>query len=90
MSEELLEAPVPRRQRGPLYRYRFILILGLASILLGVYVGNLLFGANSIEVLWALADEERRLNADVASLKNENAHLQKAYFEQQQLQGNQP
>jgi len=58
------------------------LVLFVTAILLfGVYVGNLLFGANSLEVLLKLKARENELERRVERLRESNAKLQKEYFE---------
>lgn len=53
-----------------------ILVLGV-----GIYMGMLLYGTNSLEVLLSLQDYEEHLQQDIEKLRNENAQLQKDYFE---------
>lgn len=48
---------------------------------MGIYIGNLLFGANSLEVLLHLKSHEQSLKQRVEQLQRENARLQKEYFE---------
>ncbi len=55
-------------------------------IILGVYIGNLLFGKDSIEVLLELENKKSALKREVQRLKEENAKLQKEYFELKQLE----
>ena len=51
----------------------------------GVYVGMLLYGSNSIEVLFGLQDYETYLQSETARLKNQNAELQREYFELKEI-----
>ncbi len=55
-------------------------------IFLGVYIGVLLFGENSLEVLFQLEEYEDYLINETDRLKLENAALQKEYFELKGLQ----
>ncbi len=55
-------------------------------IFLGVYIGILLFGENSLEVLFQLEEYEDYLISETDRLKLENAALQKEYFELKGLQ----
>ncbi len=55
-------------------------------ILVSVYIGYLLFGPNSLEVLLQLNSQEKALKRSIQYLKKENAHLQKEYFELKQLE----
>ena len=58
----------------------FIIIL-----IIGVYIGKLLYGTNSLEVLLELQDYEYYLQSDVSRLKSENAALQKEYFKLKEI-----
>ncbi len=56
-------------------------VLALAVVVLGLYVGNVLFGDRGLGVLLGLRAKKRELQSSVESLKNSNAALQKEYFE---------
>ena len=60
-------------------------ILFVVVILLGIYLGVLLYGTNSLEVLFGLQDYENYLQNEVVRLKNENAQLQREYFELKEI-----
>lgn len=47
----------------------------------GLYVGSLLFGVDSLSVLNELKQKEKTLTVNIEKLKEENAKLQKEYFE---------
>ena len=62
------------------------LILAVFLVLaLGIYIGILLFGDNSLEVLLGLEEYESYLQDEVDRLKRENAALQKEFFELKEL-----
>ncbi len=61
--------------------FAFWLVLLLAVLVLGIYIGTLFFGTNSLEVLLDLRKKENELNYKVEQLRSENAQLQKEYFE---------
>lgn len=63
---------------------KFILLF-LIIIVLGVYIGILLYGTNSLEVLLNLEDYDTYLQDEINRLKNENAQLQKEYFELKEI-----
>jgi cell division protein FtsB len=63
---------------------KFLIALCLV-LALGTYIGILLFGDNSLEVLLELEEYERYLQDEIGRLKAENAHLQKEYFELKEL-----
>ena len=70
------------------YSSRFVLKLfaiGIVVILFGVYVGDILFGRSSLDVLLGLQSDRDALEQRVHELKQENAALQKEYFELRQL-----
>jgi hypothetical protein len=58
----------------------FSLVIGL-----GIYLGILLYGNSSLEVLFGLEDYENYLQDEVVRLKNENAELQREYFELKEI-----
>ncbi len=83
--EELLEyKDFEKRKDGRLYLKAVALIT--IVILFGIYIGNLLFGDNSLEMLLNLQQTRDKLQIQTESLKKENAKLQKEYFELKQLQ----
>ncbi len=70
------------------YKNRLILkmvALGIVVILFAIYVGNVLFGKSSLDVLLNLQAQKENIQKEVIELKEENAKLQKQYFELKQL-----
>ena len=63
---------------------RFLLLL-LIVLALGIYIGVLLYGTNSVEVLFGLQDYESYLDGEIFRLKHENAELQREYFELKEI-----
>jgi len=61
------------------------LLLFFIILVFGIYIGILLYGTNSFEVLLNLQDYENYLQTDVSRLRDENAALQKEYFELQEI-----
>jgi len=68
--------------------FNFLKVLSafLLIILLGVYIGKMLFGKDSVEVLFDLENKKESLKREVQRLKEENAKLQKEYFELKELE----
>ena len=52
---------------------------------LGVYLGILFYGTNSLEILFGLESYEVYLQDEVNHLKLENAELQREYFELKEI-----
>jgi len=52
---------------------------------LGVYLGVLLYGTSSLEILFGLEDYSVYLQDEVSRLKLENAELQREYFELKEI-----
>lgn len=70
------------------HKKRFIAklaIFGLLVIFFGMYIGDMLFGKSSLDVLLGLQADKENLQQRVLELKSENAYLQKEYFELKQL-----
>lgn len=55
-------------------------------VFLGIYLGVILFGENSILALWHIKQEKRELTKEIADTKNKNQELQKEYFLLKQLE----
>lgn len=51
----------------------------------GIYLGLLLYGTNSIEILLGLQEYQEYLQNEIVRLKTENAELQREYFELKEL-----
>lgn len=64
--------------------FKFV-VLTLIVLCAGVYVGILLYGTNSVEILLGLQDYENFLQNEIVRLKTENASLQKEYFELKEI-----
>jgi len=61
------------------------LILILLVLGLGVYLGAVLYGTNSLEVLFGLQEYENYLQSEINRLKTDNAELQREYFELKEI-----
>jgi len=82
--EELEDITKKDDQKGPLF---YVKVLSLVVVVagFGIYVGDLLFGKSSLDVLLNLQTDKETLSQKVINLKNENAILQKEYFELKDL-----
>lgn len=63
---------------------KFFLLFALV-VALGIYLGVLLYGANSLEILFGLQEYDAYLQGEVDRLKLENAELQRDYFELKEI-----
>jgi len=61
------------------------IFLFMIVIFLGIYLGVLLYGTSSLEVLFGLQEYENYLSSEVVRLKDENAELQRQYFELKEI-----
>ncbi len=51
----------------------------------GVYIGSLLYGTNSLQVLMKLDDYHDYLQDEIHTLKKQNAQKQREYFELKEI-----
>ncbi len=63
---------------------KFLVALGIV-LTVGIYLGSIFFGNNSLSVLLDLEEHQDYLIEDIERLKSENAALQKQYFELEEL-----
>jgi len=84
-SSEIPEELPPGSWLG--FSLRSLLLIFLGILLFGLYVGVLLFGENSVEVLNSLHREKAQLVAQKEKLQQENQRLQKRYFELLEITG---
>jgi uncharacterized membrane protein YciS (DUF1049 family) len=64
--------------------FKFFSLIAIV-VALGIYLGVLLYGTNSIEVLLNLQEYEVYLQEQVDELKVQNAQLQREYFELKEI-----
>ena len=65
-----------------LTKFLFLVFIVLG---VGIYLGILLYGTNSLEILFGLQDYEEYLQTEISRLRDENAELQKEYFELKEI-----
>jgi len=61
----------------------FIFVLIILAF--GIYIGTVLYGTNSLEILFGLEEYEVYLQDEIIRLKEENAELQREYFELKEI-----
>ncbi len=68
---------------------KFIIVAAISiavTLFLANHVADLLFGKNSLEVYTSLNKKETHLKDEIKRLQQENARLQKEYFELKNLE----
>lgn len=79
---KILEEYDRRTRRSYFFKSFFSYAVAIACVVaFGIYVGNMMFGKRSLDVMLALQAQKERLAEDVEILKKRNAQLQKEYFE---------
>lgn len=87
MSEILKEYDENEIRRSYSFKnFLRLFIITIIVILFGIYIGNMMFGKRSLDVMLNLQDQRERLKKDVEILKKYNAELQKTYFELKDLE----
>ena len=87
MSEilEEFEEEIGKRDSKGVFFYLKIFSLLVVVVGFGIYVGDMLFGKSSLDVLLNLQADKEILQKSVEAFKQENAILQKEYFELKDL-----
>ena len=62
-----------------------MILIASFVIIIGIYLGNIFFGKNSVDALWQIQEYESSLAQEVKQLKQENALMQKEYFELKEI-----
>lgn len=83
LDEIEAEQSLPARYLG--MSWQKLGVMTLIVIFSGVYIGIILFGENSLQVLLNLEEYESFLHEEVKELKTENSNLQKELFELKEL-----
>lgn len=73
-----------RGKKSPSFYIKIFTLL-IVVVAFGIYIGDMLFGKSSLDVLLDLKTQKSNLQINVENLKNENAVLQKEYFELKEL-----
>jgi len=84
LLEEFEEDINKRDSNGPSFYLKIFSLLVLV-VGFGIYVGDMLFGKSSLDVLLNLQSQKQMLSRSIENLKQENAVLQKEYFELKDL-----
>ena len=84
---EVLDEFDDENEEGKSTALFYLKILSLIVVVLGfgLYIGDVLFGKSSLDILLNLQEDKDTMMAKIKSLKEENAILQKEFFELRQL-----
>ena len=82
---EEFEEKIDKRDAKGVSFYLKILSLLVVVIGFGIYIGDMLFGKSSLDVLLGLQTDKQALEKSIEILKQKNAILQKEYFELKDL-----
>ena len=87
MHEELLKDDIPKTlaQKYLGISWKRLIVISVIVIAFGIYIGDLLFGDNSLTAFLDLQEYQENLGSEVKKLKEENALMQKEYFELKEL-----
>ena len=76
-----------KQNKNIIKKFSLIATLSVAiTIFLGYHVSNILFGDNSLEVYSSLKNKKEYLQSEIKRLQQDNAFLQKEYFELKNLE----
>jgi len=78
ITDEISQNPAKRESGFSFLQVVFLIFLVLLA---AVYMGETLFGKNSLDVLLSLRKQQKILDSKIARISKENAILQKKYFE---------
>ena len=79
ITDEISGTSGEKRESG--FSFLQVVFLILLVLLAAVYMGETLFGKNSLNVLISLKKQQHILDVKIARISKENAILQKKYFE---------
>jgi len=79
VTDNLLKENV--QQEGSNDSFLTPILIALCVVMAAMFIGEMLFGKNSLEVYLALQKDQATLEKKIHHLKNKNAALQKEYFE---------
>ncbi|MBE3021998.1 septum formation initiator [Campylobacter sp. 7477a] len=84
---EILEEYDKKSKRSYFFKsfFRHTVVI-VCVIVFAIYIGNMMFGKRSLDVMLSLQSKKERLAEDVEILKKRNAKLQKEYFELKELE----
>ena len=80
-----MTSPASSHQEWLGFSLKSMLLILIGIVLLGLYIGVLLFGENSLVILNRLEHDRERLMQEKREIQTSNQKLQKEYFELLQL-----
>ena len=82
ISDEIVEGRKHSQSNGTFVQN---LLIVLSVIAAAIFIGETLFGKNSLEVYLALQNDKKHFEEKITKIQHENAALQKEYFELKSL-----
>ncbi len=83
ITDKIVQSPVQEKEQN--FSFLQIVFLILSVLFAAMFIGDTLFGENSLEVLWSLQKQQKILTKNINYLSHENANLQKKLFELKSL-----
>ena len=83
ITDEIIEHSSQKGDKG--FSFLQVVFLILLVLMAAIYMGETLFGENSLEVLNSLKKQQQILDKKIKRISHENAVLQKKYFELKSL-----
>lgn len=79
IQDEIVTGKRSKREKG----FSFLQVFVMIAIVLmaAVYMGETLFGKNSLDVLLSLQQQQKILDRKIKYISHQNAALQREYFE---------
>jgi len=82
ITDQIVEESI---RKGSDYSFLKNFLIVLSVILAAVFIGETLFGKNSLEIYLSLQQDKKRFAQKINKIQHENAALQKEYFELKSL-----
>ena len=82
ITDEIVKENLHNRSDYSFFK-NFLIVLSV--ILAAIFIGETLFGKNSLEIYLSLQQDKKRFVQKIDKIQHENAALQKEYFELKSL-----
>ncbi len=79
ITDEIIQQPRRKREGG--FSFLQVVVMVFLVLAAAIYMGETLFGKNSLEVLLSLREQQKILDHKIKRISHQNAKLQKEYLE---------